>query len=274
MTSRRALTLLVVVLTVTAGCLGGGGAAVDTAGAADAPATEPGEGAVAGQTDGDDSTPDLTDPEAALREAGSFRVTWQYAGVDTSGVRSEVNHEYAVDLRAERSLTVTSSTRDGRSDGGTSEQFVSDGITYVRSGPSDATTYASYPGTADVVGTAIALSQARAYGADEDLTARGTERFDGVSVTRFELSEASSPLIRAGSVSTAGSSGVVEITDFRYVVLVDANGLSRYESWSFTGRTTEGETVSGEWEYTLTGVGSTTVEDPEWLAAAREAVGR
>ncbi|MFC7172548.1 hypothetical protein ACFQL0_02530 [Haloplanus litoreus] len=95
-----------------------------------------------------------------------------------------------------------------------------------------------------------------------------------MSVTRFELSEASSPLIRAGSVSTAGSSGVVEITDFRYVVLVDANGLSRYESWSFTGRTTEGETVSGEWEYTLTGVGSTTVEDPEWLAAAREAVGR
>ncbi|MFC7172549.1 hypothetical protein ACFQL0_02535 [Haloplanus litoreus] len=84
---------------------------------------------MAGQTDGDDSTPDLTDPEAALREAGSFRVTWQYAGVDTSGVRSEVNHEYAVDLRAERSLTVTSSTRDGRSDGGTSEQFVSDGIT-------------------------------------------------------------------------------------------------------------------------------------------------
>jgi hypothetical protein len=267
MTPSRVLTLLVVVLTVTAGCLGGGGGAVDAGEASDGTATTD-------RPDGDDAGPELTDPEAALRDAGSFTATWRYVGVDASGVRTEVDHEYAVDLRTERSHTITASTRDGMADGGTSEQFVADGITYVRAGPQSATTYAAYPGTADVVGTAIALSQARAYGADEDLSARGTERFDGVTVTRYELSEASSQLIQAGSATTAGSPGVTEITDFHYVVLVDADGLSRYESWSFTGRTADGETVSGEWEYALTGVGSTTVEDPAWLPAARAATGR
>jgi hypothetical protein len=270
MTPSRVLTLLVVVLTVTAGCLGGG--AVDAGGGDAAEAS--GGTATTDRPDGDDAGPELTDPETALRDAESFTVTWQYVGVDASGVRTEVDHEYAVDLRTERSHTITASTRDGMADGGTSEQFVADGITYVRAGPQSATTYAAYPGTADVVGTAIALSQARAYGADEDLTDRGTERFDGVTVTRHELSEASSQLIQAGSAGTAGSPGVTEITDFHYVVLVDADGLSRYESWAFTGRTADGETVSGEWEYALTGVGSTTVEDPVWLPAARAATGR
>jgi hypothetical protein len=102
------------------------------------------------------------------------------------------------------------------------------------------------------------------------MSTRGSEQFDGVTVTRYELTEANSQVIQAGS-RTDGSAGVAEITDFHYVVLVDENGLSRYESWSYTGRTGEGETVSGEWEYSLTKVGGTTVADPDWLADARAA---
>jgi hypothetical protein len=256
----RGVTLVLVVMLLTAGCLGGGSPASEAAG--DSPDASGDGGTTA---DG----PDLTDPETALRDAGSFTVTWRYDGVDATGTRSEVTHEYYADLRGERSLTVTSSSRDGQPDG-TTEQFVADGTTYVRTGTAEAPSYVSYPGSADVVGTAIALSQARAYGANEDLTTRGGERFDGVSVTRYELSEADSQLIQAGS-RTDGSAGVAEITDFHYVVLVDENGLSRYESWSYTGRTTEGETVSGEWEYSLTKVGSTAVVDPDWLADARAA---
>ncbi|WP_251342307.1 DUF7537 family lipoprotein [Haloplanus halophilus] len=264
MTSSRVLTLLFVVLTVTAGCLGGG--------AAEAVAeAEEASGAAAGGPAEDG--PALTDPEAALREAGSFTVTWRYAGVDASGTRSEVRYEYYADLNAGRSLTVTSSSRDGVSDAGSSEQFVADGVTYVRAGPATATTYVAYEGGSDALGSALAHSQARTYGATDGLVDRGTERFDGVTVTRYELSGADSALIRAGS-TTAGSPGAAEVTDFRYVVLVDADGLARYESWSVAGRTAEGEAVSGEWEYTLAGVGSTTVEDPEWLAAARTATGR
>jgi hypothetical protein len=260
----RLVTLGVVVLMLTAGCLGGGTPADGGAAGDDEREERTPDGSSAGAVDG----PELTDPEAALRDAGSFTVTWQYAGVDASGTRTEVRHEYYADLRGERSLTRTSSVRDGQPEG-TTEQFVADGTTYLRTGPADAPSYAAYPGTADVVGTAIALSQARAYGANEDMTNRGTEQFDGVTVTRYELSEADSQLIQAGSAATSGAPGTAEITDFHYVVLVDADGLSRYESWSFTGRTAEGQTVSGEWEYSLTTVGSTPVEDPEWLAAAQ-----
>jgi hypothetical protein len=261
----RGVTLVLVVMMLTAGCLGGGSPASEVAGGSENTA----DGGSSSVEDADG--PDLTDPEAALRDAGSFTVTWRYAGVDATGARSEVSHEYHADLRGERSLTVTSSSRDGQPEG-VAEQFVADGTTYVRTGTAETPSYVSYPGTADVVGTAIALSQARAYGANEDLTTRGTERFDGVAVTRYELSEADSQLIQAGSAATSGAPGTAEITDFHYVVLVDEDGLSRYESWSFTGRTAEGQDISGEWEYTLTNVGSTSVDDPDWLADARAAV--
>jgi len=264
MQSNRGVTLVLVVMMLMAGCLGGGGPTGEAPG--DAPDASGGGGA-----DDDAGGPDLTDPETALRDAGSFGVTWRYAGVDATGARSEVSHEYHADLRGERSLTVTSSSRDGQSEGMT-EQFVAEGTTYVRTGTPEAPSYVSYLGTADVVGTAIALSQAHAYGANEDLTARGIERFDGVPVTRYELSEADSQLIQAGSAATSGAPGTAEITDFHYVVLVDEDGLSRYESWSFTGRTAEGQDISGEWEYSLTRVGSTSVDDPDWLADARAAV--
>lgn len=261
----RGVTLVLVVLMLTAGCLGNGDTATsDSASAGDGEGASTPSDMSTGTTDG----PALTDPEAALRDAGSFTVTWQYAGVDVSGVRSEVRHEYYADLRGERSLTSTSSHHDGQPDG-TTEQFVTEGTTYLRTGPADTPAYATYPGTTDVVGTAIALSQARADGANEDMARRGTETFDGVTVTRYELTEASSQLVRAGSTATNGAPGIAEITDFHYAVLVDEEGLSRYESWSFTGRTTDGETVSGEWEYSLTGVGSTTIDDPDWLAAAQ-----
>jgi hypothetical protein len=258
----RGVTLVLVVVMLTAGCLGGEGPAGGASGEAEN--TPDSDGAAAADS------PELTDPETALRDAGSFTVTWQYAGVDATGTGTEVIHEYYADLQGERSLTVTSSSRDGQPES-TTEQFVADGTTYIRSGPANAPSYASYPGSADVVGTAIALSQARAYGANEDMTNRGSERFDGVSVTRYELSEADSQLIQAGSAATSGAPGTAEITDFHYVVLVDEDGLSRYESWSFTGRTAEGRAISGEWEYSLTKVGGTTVDEPDWLTNARAA---
>jgi hypothetical protein len=258
----RGVTLVLVVVMLTAGCLGGEGPAGGASGEAEN--TPDSDGAAAADS------PELTDPETALRDAGSFTVTWQYAGVDATGTGTEVTHEYRADLRGERSLTVTSSSRENRAEG-TTEQFVADGTTYVRTGTSEAPSYVSYPGTADVVGTAIALSQARAYGANENLTSLGSERVDGVPVTRYERSEADSQLIQAGSAATSGGPGTAEITDFHYVVLVDEDGLSRYESWSFTGRRVEGQAISGEWEYTLTNVGSTSVDDPDWLAEARAA---
>jgi hypothetical protein len=217
---------------------------------------------------------ELTDAEAALREAGSFTAVWTYYGVDARGSQTEVTREFHADLETGRSLTVVSSVQDGQADGGSVEQFFADGVVYTRSGPAESPTYvSSEQESADVVATAIGLSQARAFGADEDLTFAGRETFDGERVQRYELSRADSQLVRTGSALGAGLSGPdagdVRITDFQYAVLVDADGLSRFESYAVSGETADGESVRIEWEYSLTGVGSTTVDDPDWLAAAR-----
>jgi len=274
MFSTRTVAVILAVLVLSAGCLGGGGSdAVDDSSGADPSDDGDAEAdADAADTSGTEEL-ELTDAEQALRDAGSFTTTWTYRGVDERGVETEVSRELYENLDEERSLTVLSSTRDGQADGGSMQQFTADGVTYVRSGPADSPTYFSYEQqTTDPLATAIGLSQARAYSANDDLSFEGRETYDGVSVERYELSEASSQLVQAGSAVDAGAgSGNVRVTDFHYTVLVDADGLPRYESWSFEGETDDGETITGEWEYTLTKVGSTTVDDPEWLAAAQAA---
>ena len=168
---------------------------------------------------------------------------------------------------AERSKTRATSATNEQTAGGNVEQFVDGSVTYVRFGTGGDAFVSSQEGSSEVLGTAIALSQARAYGADDDLVSAGTETFDGISVDRYELSATDEALIRAGSVSGQGGPGDFEVTNFEYAVLVDENGLSRHESWQFSGRADE-QAVRGAWEFSLTGVGSTMVEEPDWVAQA------
>jgi len=62
----------------------------------------------------------------------------------------------------------------------------------------------------------------------------------------------------------------VTVTDFEIATLVDNDGIARLTTWTLTGESESGETVSIEWRYSLTDIGSTTVEDPDWLAAAQQ----
>ena len=212
MFTNRALVVVVALLLLSAGCLGGGGGASDAADGASGGA-DGGDGAASqsGDADGDDGASssdelELTDAEQTLRDAGSFTAAWTYRGVDERGVESEVRHEFYVDLDGERSLTALSSTRDGQSDGGSMQQFFAGGVTYVQSGPADSPTYFSYEQqTSDPLASALGFSQARVYGNDDDLSFAGSETFDGVSVERYELSEASSQLVQAGSAVDAGT---------------------------------------------------------------------
>jgi len=268
MYSDRIRLLIVVSLVVLAGCAGGGdvGPAAEggDAGSTDGSTSDGGTG-----TDGADGVElDLGDPERLLRDAGSFTVTWSYSGVDASGVDTEFTREFYADLGSERSYSRTVSATDGQADGGGFEQFVADGVTYTRFGSGDDAIVTSQEGSAEVLGTAIALSQARAYGADDGLAFAGTETFDGVTVDRYELSATDEALIRAGSVAAQDRPGALQVTNFEYVVLVDEDGLSRHESWTFSGRTDDQNEVSGSWEFSLTAVGSTTVDDPDWLDEA------
>jgi len=257
MKSNRVRLILVVLLVVLAGCAGGGDVA---------PGAEGGD-AAGGSDGGDDSAEafELGDPERILRDAGSFTVTWSYTGVDASGVESELTQEFLADLDAERSYTRTLTVTDGQAAAGGVEQFVADGVTYSRFGSGEDAFVTSQEGSTEVLGTAIALSQARAYGADEGLEFAGSETFDGVTVDRYELSATDEALIRAGSIAAQDEPGTLEVTDFEYVVLIDEDGLPRYESWTFSGRMDDGSELRGSWEFSLTDVGSTTVDDPDWL---------
>lgn len=99
----------------------------------------------------------------------------------------------------------------------------------------------------------------------------GTETFDGVTVTRYEYTDAEAWQTYNQGV-TSGASDTEEevtVTDFEIATLVDSDGIARLTTWTLTAETESGETVSAEWRYSLTGIGSTSVEDPDWLAEAQ-----
>jgi hypothetical protein len=95
----------------------------------------------------------------------------------------------------------------------------------------------------------------------------GTERFDGVTVDRYEYTDRT--LWRQYGATTFGTEENVTVTEFTVFVLVDEEGLARSTGWTLVGETDAGETVTGDWRFDLTGVGSTTVADPDWLDEAR-----
>jgi hypothetical protein len=244
-------TLFVALLTLTAGCLGGLGADLPTGD--DAPPTD-------GAT--------LSDPERVLYDAGSFTASWRYAGTDGDGVRSEIRYDYRADLAGNRSHVAYATRVDDEDTPGAWEAYSTGGRTYTRYDAGGEPFYQVAEGGADVVEDA--LSRAGAYGAGDlsDMRRVGTETFDGVAVTRYEVTDADDWFV-GGTV--AGLVQADRVTDFRYVVLVDEDGLARSESWSFTGATEDGQTVTGEWEYSITRVGATDFADPDWLADAEAA---
>jgi hypothetical protein len=271
----------VALLLVLAGCTGGGGGDGGAAPATDTEApADPGSGGGSGGSSGaddddrgaDEGALSLTDPEVALEEAGSFTSTWRYSGMDVDGVEGAVSYTYRADLDAERAYVSVTSEQDGETVEGGFATFTTDGVVYTRFGGGDESFYQARPQESqDLV--AESLARTAIYGTDiEGLANRGAETYEGVRVTRYELTQTDSSLW--ATAATAGTDpGDLDEFEVDYVVLVDGDGLVRYESWSFTGTTNDGQDVNGMWEYSLTAVGSTTVEDPDWLDDAKAQTG-
>jgi hypothetical protein len=270
MSPNRLLVLAIALVILSAGCLGGGGAP-GSADGADSSTSSGSGGAAAPEADASDPEDvddlELTDAEAALRDAGSFTATWTYRGTDVEGTGGAVGYTYYADLDGDRAHVLFSTSQgDGMETGW--EQFSTGDRLYMRYGTEAGAFYQVQDDDLDVVGDAISHAGVYAHGDVSDLSRVGTEQYDGVTVTRYELSEAQSMFWTAGAAVGDGSNTDLDVTDFEYVVLIDDDGLSRYESWSYTGTTSDGRTVSGQWEYSLTDVGSTSFDDPEWLAEA------
>lgn len=251
MKGRLLPTVLIVLVVLLAGCAGGDGDV--------AAGDEPGGS--------DDTGGDVTLVEnrtAALMDAGSYTSVWEMAS-DTEGERvSAITYTHAVDYANERS---SFGMRMAGEEGVTmdNEFFHADGTTYTRYGSGEEATYQVADGEFAPQDTLFSVESSFASGSDlEAFTAVGTETYDGVSVTRYERTD------RPSWVTNQAGDGEFTWTSFQYVVLVDDDGLVRYESWGGDGVDDEGVEHTITFSYALTGVGSTVVEDPDWLAAADE----
>lgn len=270
MSRRLGTAVLVALIVITAGCLGIPGG--------DAPASEPseaddggtdegvvGNGGGAGDTDG--GTADgavVANRTAALAAAGSYTSTWRMTVTEDGTVTGETAYVTAIDTTTERSHFRATQTSDGVSTDGW-ELYYADGVSYSRYGAGEDETY----GVTEGVFTGTALFDGTRYVTDSDdldgFDRAGTETFDGVTVTRYTLTERPA-WVAAGQMTE----GEIQWTEFTFEVLVDGDGVVRQETWTSTGIDEQDVTHTVEFYSAVTGVGTTTVEEPDWVGTARE----
>ena len=266
----RLSTVLVVLLVALAGCSGG-----PTTDSADGDPTETAAGTATGTPSVDSNTADtgdppttsdlsLTDPDTRLRGAGNFATERSYTVTEVDGATSSLTQSYRVDLEANRSLQRLETTgSDGSFD---IETFVADGTSYSRYGDGDDVQYVSSDRQVGVFESATGYAAGFSTDLESDASFVGTETYDGVAVSRYEYDNTAQWQAYGGSLF---GSDDVSATDFTVAVLVDSDGIARLTTWTLSGEADDGSVVSAEWRYSVTGIGSTTVEDPDWLADAQ-----
>ncbi|MDY6764710.1 MAG: hypothetical protein SV377_03350, partial [Halobacteria archaeon] len=97
------------------------------------------------------------------------------------------------------------------------------------------------------------------------VTNMGRETFDGTTVTRYEVNGVEA--FKAMGASTGID--YESVTEYKAALLVDKNGITRYLYTTITFEE-EGETTVIELEVKITKVGSTTVQEPDWVSKARQ----
>lgn len=251
---RRILpVVLVIVVVLLAGCAGDSGDGGDVA---------------SGETPDDSAATGgevtlVENRTTALMDAGSYTAVWEMA-TDSEGERvSAITYTHAVDYATERS---TFGMRMGSEDDVSldNEFFHADGTTYTRYGTGEEATYSAAESEFAPQDTLFSVESSISSASDlEAFSATGTETYDGVAVTRYERTD------RPTWVNQQAAGEDFTWTSFDYVVLVDEDGLVRYESWGGTGVDDEDDEFTMTFSYSLTDVGSTTVADPDWLSEAQ-----
>jgi len=228
-------TVLVVLTVILAGCSGGG------------------------VTDSGDTDTDGTD--APGTDSSTAGMPTADGGPPTG---TSLTQSYQVDLDANRSLQrLETASSDGSF---TIETFVTDGRSYTKYGDGDDVRYASSDRPRSVVERATGRASGFTSDLESDASFVGTETYDGVTVSRYEYDNTAAWQTYGGSLF--GSENV-SVTEFTVAVLVDSDGVARLTTWTLSGEADDGTVVSSTWNYSVTGIGSTTVSDPAWLAEAQ-----
>jgi hypothetical protein len=253
------VTIIVAGVLLTAGCLG----SVGDGPTSDATPTNAGMGEGAETSSTANGEWKLSGPEKALLEAGSFTATWTWQasdGIETAA--TEVRQQ--VDLVNERSLSTVANTAE---DGVLIESFYADGVEYTRMGSDTADSEPLYMASqSEFEGDVMIYNYGYAYDSSDldDWSLEGTTTYDGVTVRKYVYSGVD---LWIGTGAWAGSDEF-EVTDVEFTMLVDKNGIARYQSYRVEGTDKDRQVQWFAWEYTVQQVGSTTVEDPQWLPEA------
>lgn len=119
--------------------------------------------------------------------------------------------------------------------------------------------------------TALFLDYGSVYDGSglSEWTPQGTETYDGVTVQRYTYDGDDYWTELDGELDD----GTFSVQSASYELLVDDDGIPRYQSYRVEAVDETGVEGWYEWEYTVTDVGTTTVADPPWLDAALAAGG-
>lgn len=259
-------SLFVVLLLVTAGCLGGG-AGADTTPAADASGSSSGSGGDSGGNGGGDAANSgdgslVENRTAALIDAGSYTSIWRMESFEDGAQVSEMAYTTKIDYENERFSFQMKSTNDGETRTATT-MYYADGKAYQKFGEGDDASMMSNEAEFGTVAHPRQMAFVSSSGDLSDFSYAGTETFNGVTVKRYEMDKVA-PWISAQQQSD----GEVKWTDFSYVVLVDEQGLVRSEYWEGNGVDDSDTKVTIKFSYEVTDVGSTQIAEPSWLDEA------
>lgn len=232
-------------------------------GASDGSAGDGNDGSAGDGSDGSDVEWTAANSAAALRDAGSFTSSWTWRTSDPeTGTVQSMTMNSAVDLPNERVHRTTTVTGE---DGMVMESFHAGGTVYSRMASGDGSDDPFYSVTEQEFDPDVVVDyRGHVYDSSDldEWTLVGVEQYDGVTVRRYTY-QGTDPWLGA----TRGDEEF-RAESWTFTMLVDRDGIARYQSYHVDGVDADGNDVWVEWEYTVTGVGSTTVDDPDWLADA------
>ena len=258
LTRKRLLTVALVGLFVaSAGCAqipGMGGGDGGDGGSSDIAAyTESGD-----ELDGETVS---SDHAAALEETDSFtyEVTFEAADGESS---LSIDAHVEADTESDEAYSVQESNFLGNQ---TAYKYTSGNATYektVREGDEENAQYTtSEDGAVEPVNTTPSFQASLVDGLE--WSQEGTEELNGVGVTRYESTGVANVTALVGAGTDAGN-----VTNVSATMLVDADGVVRRYDLTYTVVEADSETTV-TYEVETTDVGSTSVEEPDWLDEAR-----
>ncbi|NHN46849.1 hypothetical protein G9464_04465 [Halostella sp. JP-L12] len=246
---------LVALLVASAGCaqLPGMGGDGGDAGSADVdPYTESGD-----DLDGETVASDHVD---AIDAAGSYTFDVAFEAADGESSLS-IDAHLEADMESGDAYSVQESNIFGNQ---TTYKYTSGNTSYektVRGGDEENAEYASSEqGSVQPVNTTPSFQASLVDGVE--WSQEGTEKLDGVGVTRYESTGVANVTALVGAGTDAEN-----VTNVSATMLVDADGVVRQYDLTYTVEEGDSDTTV-TYEVETSNVGSTEVEEPDWLSEA------